>query len=236
MSGLIDSAAAILLSSERRLEASAQNVANATTSGFKRQVGFSQALDNAESQTGMPIETQFVTNYVQGKLNSTGNPLDLAIHGSALLMLRDGDDYVYSRGGSFIKGENDTLTDALGRVLQQAGGGDLAVKAGAFEVLEDGTLLEDGLPTARIGLLEALDATALKALGGASFAAEPSAMSDATDSIVRQGFLEASNVTLSDEMIAMMATVRQAEGGARVVQFYDQMVGQAITTFTRSGR
>jgi flagellar basal-body rod protein FlgF len=236
MSGLIDSASAILLSSEKRLEASAQNVANATTSGFKRQVGFSQALDNAESQIGMPIETQFVTDYVQGKLNSTGNPLDLAIHGPGLLMLRDGESHVYSRGGTFAKGENDTLIDALGRVLQQAGGGDLAVKGDAFEVLEDGTLLKDGLPTARMALLEASDPAALKALGGSSFAADPAAMTDAGNSIVRQGFLEASNVVLSDEMVAMMATVRQAEGGARLVQFYDQMIGQAITTFTRSGR
>lgn len=236
MSGLIDSASAILLSSERRLEASAQNVANATTSGFKRQVGFSEALGQAEGQIGARIETQFVTDYVQGKLNPTENPLDLAINGPALLMLRDGDNHVYSRGGTFVRSENDTLVDANGRVLQQAGGGDLSVKADTFEVLEDGTLLEDGLPTGRIGLFEALDRLSLKALGGSSFAADPAAMGEAEDSIVRQGFLEGSNVTLSDEMVAMMASVRQAEGGARLVQFYDQMIGQAITTFTRSGR
>jgi flagellar basal body rod protein FlgG len=218
------------------MEASARNVANATTSGFKRQVGFSQALDNADGQIGMPIETHFVSSYEQGKLNPTENPLDLAIQGAALFMLRDGDSYVYSRGGTFQKGAGDTLVDALGRVMQQAGGGDLAVRSGVFEVLEDGTLLEDGLPTGRIGLFEAADPAALKALGGSSFTADPAAMGEATDSTVRQGFLEASNVTLSDEMVAMMAAVRQAEGGARLVQFYDQLIGQAITTFSRSAR
>lgn len=236
MSGLIDSASAILLSSERRIEASAKNVANATTSGFKRQVGFSRALDHAEDQGGTPVETLFVADYTQGRLNSTGNPLDLAIHGPALFMLRDGNAFVYSRGGTFSRGDGDTLIDALGRVLQQAGGGDLTVRADSVEVLEDGTLLENGLPTARIGLFETSHPGSLNALGGSSFTADTAMMADATDSIIRQGFLEASNVTLSDEMVAMMATVRQAEVGARVVQFYDQLIGQAITTFSRSGR
>jgi flagellar basal-body rod protein FlgG len=36
---------------------------------------------------------------------------------------------------------------------------------------------------------------------------------------------------LGDEMVTMMATVRQAEGGARLVQIYDDLIGRAISTF-----
>ena len=48
--------------------------------------------------------------------------------------------------------------------------------------------------------------------------------------------LESSNVVLSDEMVALMANTRQAEGGAQLVRLYDQLIGQAITTFARAGR
>lgn len=241
MPGLVDSAAAILASAERRLEAAAQNVANASTPGFKRQASFAEALGTAEGVTAegagarLPAQKTYV-DFTQGRLSETGSPLDLAVHGPGLLRLRDGGGFIYARGGSFALGADGVLADAAGRVLQQSGGGDLALTGPDFEILADGTVLEGGLPAARIGLYEAADPAALTALGGTGFTAPDSAMSEAEGSQIRQGFLEKSNVTMSDEMVAMMAALRQAEGGGRVVQYYDELIGQAITTFSRSGR
>ncbi|OJW68341.1 MAG: hypothetical protein BGO57_07270 [Sphingomonadales bacterium 63-6] len=225
-----------MASAERRLEASAQNVANASTSGFKRQVNFAEVLGAANNADGLlPTQKSYV-DFTQGRLAETGSPFDLAINGPGLLRLREGEAYVYARGGSFALNEDGLLADASGRVLQQAGGGDLALAGTSFGVLADGTVLEDGLPTARIGLYETSDPAALSALGGATFTAAEPAMAEAEASQIRQGFLEKSNVTMSDEMVAMMASLRQAESGGRVMQFYDELIGQAITTFSRSGR
>ncbi|HZF46847.1 MAG TPA: flagellar hook basal-body protein [Sphingomonadaceae bacterium] len=236
MPGLVDSAAAILASAERRLEASAHNVANASTTGFKRQVNFAEVLGSAgNADSLLPTQKSYV-DFTQGRLAETGNPFDLAISGPGLLRLREGEAFVYARGGSFALNADGLLADATGRVLQQAGGGDLALAGTSFGVLADGTVLEDGLPTARIGLYEASDPAALSALGGATFTAAEPDMAEAETSQIRQGFLEKSNVTMSDEMIAMMASLRQAESGGRVMQFYDELIGQAITTFSRSGR
>jgi flagellar basal-body rod protein FlgG len=97
-------------------------------------------------------------------------------------------------------------------------------------------VLEDGLPIARLGVFEAVEGATIEALGGALFRASDGAMREVETPLVRQGMLESANVDLSREMIDMMAAMRQAEIGARIVQAYDGLVGQSITTFGRTSR
>lgn len=234
MPGLIDSASMIISSAENRMEAIAQNIANSSTAGFKRQASFSEALNRAEVTDGSDIASNYYHDFSQGRLSETRNPWDLAIHGPALFMLRDDENILYSRGGHFSVGMDGIVQDNEGRILQQAGGSDFSVKGASVEILDDGTVLEDGRPTAQLALYEPVDAGALTALGGSVFKAPSTAMAEASNSQIRQGFAESSNVVASDEMIAMMSTIRQAESGARVAQFYDQLIGQAITTFRNS--
>lgn len=239
MAGLMDSATAILSSVERRLEVTAQNVANAATTGYKRQISFTDALGRADGPDapGASVgQTRHVADFGQGRLVESGSRLDLAIFGPGLFRLRDGDGFAYTRGGSFSLGEGGLLIDPAGRALQMENGGDVEIRDPGFAVLADGTLLEHGIPTGRIGLFEASEAAALSAIGGSLFAADPARMETAEASEIRQGFVEKSNVVMSDEMIAMTASLRQAEGGGRLIQFYDQLIGQAITTFSRNGK
>ena len=236
MSDLLDAATAVLLSAEQRAKAAAQNIANTNTAGFKRQMSFTELLHSVESGEPTRISMQFVNDFSQGQLVQSGDVLDLAIVGPALLRLRAGDEFIYARGGSFRRSAEGILVDGSGHVLQAEGSGDIALTGDLLEILDDGTILEDGIPTARIGLFETSAPDGLKALGGTAYAAEDGVMAPATNSSVRSGFLEKSNVVSSDEMIAMMGSVRQAEGGARIVQTYDQLIGQAISTFTRSQR
>lgn len=236
MPSLLDSASAILSSAERRLETSAQNVANAATTGFKRQVSFTEALTDAATDSAERRAPDMLVDFTQGRLIETASPYDFAVFGPGLFQLRDGERLILSRGGSFVRGEDGVLADSLGRILQQAGGGDLKLRSEAVAILDDGTVLEDNRPTARLALYEAADASTFTALGGSAFAADPVALAESEGSQVRQGFLENSNVVTSDEMIAAMASIRRAEGGGRLVQVYDQLIGQAITTFSRSGK
>ena len=59
-------------------------------------------------------------------------------------------------------------------------------------------------------------------------------MTENTAPIVRQGMIEGSNVDLPVEMLSTMAALRQAEIGARVVQTYDSLIGQTISTLGRT--
>lgn len=234
MSGLIESASGILAASEQRVEAAAQNVSNASTPGYKRQITFAETLmrtapaqGSAASLRDAPVQLHITQDHAQGKLRETGNPLDLAIFGPGYVQLRDGDRITYSRGGAFAIGPDGTLVDDSGRVLQQAGGGDLTLGGTNPQIMGDGSVIENGLPVAAIALFETDNPRA---------PFTHSAMHEATASTIRQGQLESANVVMSDEMVAMMSATRQAESGARLVQFYDQLIGQAITTFSRSGK
>ena len=235
MPGIIDSAASILFSSEKRVEAAGNNIANAQTPAYKRQVSFSALLESDSPLLSLPDSLQSV-DLSQGKLIPSGSPFDLAISGPGFLRLRDGDEIVYSRGGSFSIGAGGALVDPGGRALQSVSGGDVTVESPDLEILGDGTVLERGLPVAAIGLFEAEPIEAMDAAGGSFFRIQEGAVREAGMSTLRQGFLEQANVTTSDEMISMMAALRQAESGSRLVRTYDQLIGQAITTFSRSGK
>lgn len=234
MTGIIDSALGILRASDTRLTTAANNVSNLATPGFKRQVSFSQAVDDATSAA--QTTSQFVerrTDFSQGRMIETGNPLDLAIAGEGFFQLRDGERIVHSRHGQFRRADDGTVVTEQGYVLQQQGGGDLVIESGAVEIQRDGTVLGGGVPVGRIALSAAPPGTTAPA-GGSIFAGEFGEDVETPD--IRQGSLEASNVALSDEMTAMMAALRQAETGARLITTYDELLGRAISAFGQSGR
>lgn len=178
----------------------------------------------------------FGSDVSQGTLKNTGNSLDIAISGDGYFLIRRGDQYFLTRSGRFSRGPEGVLRNAEGLVLQFAGGVDAAVESDAVEILSDGTLLDQGAAVGRIGVYAAPGGASGRAGGGLlPLAGEPAEIDEGAFEI-RQGMLESSNVVLSDEMVALMANTRQAEGAAQLVRTYDQLIGQAITTFARAGR
>ena len=232
MSGLVESAAAILGASERRLETISNNVSNISTPGFKRQIDFNEVLSVQHDNTIR--STRF--DPAQGKLSKSDNSLDLAISGVAFFQLRSGKEFFYSRQGQFRLADDGTVVTPQGYVVQQSGGGDLILENPNIDVLEDGTVLDHGQPVARIGLFAIADHDSLRSVGGSLFTAEQGHMQEASGSQLRQGMIEMSNVSLGDEMVGMMEALRQAESGARLTQVYDDLIGRAITTLGQGGR
>jgi flagellar basal-body rod protein FlgG len=169
-------------------------------------------------------------------MSATRNPLDLAISGAGFFQLRAGNDIVYSRQGQFRLSDDGSVVTPQGHVLQQAGGGDLLLERAGVTILEDGQVLDGERPVGRIALFApASPDVAVQSLGGSLFGFAGEAV-EADASGLRQGMVEASNVSMGDEMVSMMAAVRQAEGGARLVQLYDDLMGRAITAFGQSSQ
>ena len=236
MQGLIESATAILVSSERRLETIAANVSNVTTPGYKRQISFQEALGRG-GVIDAPAGHRVRADFRQGQLQATGAPMDLGISGAGFFQLRSAEGFVYTRNGQFRVAEDGSVVSAAGHVLQQEDGGDVIVAPGStIEVLEDGTVVDQGRPVARIGVFAPDEDVPMEALGGSLFSAGGHNLQPAEGTVVRQAMVEASNVSVGDEMVAMMAAARQAEGGARLVQVYDELLGRAITAFGQGGR
>lgn len=168
-------------------------------------------------------------DFTQGKLISSGNPLDLAIDGAGFFPVRAGDQLLYTRQGQFRLAEDGSVVSPQGYVLQQAGGGDLVLDNAAVTILEDGTVLDQDRPVGKIGLVTPAQGVALQAVGESHFSAR-GAIDEVAEPGIRQAMVESSNVAMGDEMVAMMAAIRQAESGSRLVQVYDELMGRALTT------
>lgn len=232
MSGLIESATAILSASERRLEIVANNVANITTPGFKRQLSFMAAMSSPVSAGPGAMAPQVRADLGQGGMSETGNALDLAIGGPGFFQLRADGAFVYSRQGQFHLAEDGLVISPQGHVLQLAGGGDLVLEsAEAVRILADGTVLDGERPLGRIALFAPAPGVAAEPLAGSLFALPADGVEEVEAPQLRQRMIETSNVVLGDEMVTIMAMLRQAETGARIVQLYDELIGRAITVF-----
>lgn len=231
MSGLIDSAAALMHISSGNLDRAAINIANASSPGFKRQ------LQKADTSDGFTAAlTRVRVDLAAGKLVETGRALDLAINGPGYFQLRSGNRLVYSRQGNFSLDADGKVVTPQGYVLQQAGGGDLVLDTAAVMIAADGTILSEQRPAGRVAVFVVDAAGDARPIDGSLFSiADGEATGLATPSL-RQGAIESSNVSLGDEMTSMMSALRDAETGARLVQVYDDLVGKAISTFGQVGR
>ncbi|MBX9814426.1 MAG: flagellar hook basal-body protein [Sphingomonas sp.] len=221
--------------SQRRIDIVAHNVANVTTPGYKRGVTSVRFADIAHASLDIPSMPQPITTNDQGKMLSTGNKLDLAISGLGYFVLRRGDVTAYSRSGQFRLDGDGRVVDGQGFALQQAGGGDLTLDTSNVVIEADGTVLDKDRPIARIALLAPSDEASPQRLGDSYVTAPDAAMTEA-DGRIHQGMLEGSNVVLTDEMVTMMAALRQAESGARLIQTYDELLGQAVDILGRGGK
>lgn len=229
MADLIESARAILSVSERRMEATANNVANLTTPGYKSQKLYSDVMSEAASHASNTSDLSRV-DLTQGKMSRTGNPLDVAIGSAGFFRLAAADgSAVYTRQGQFKRDADGRLVNSQGLAVQSADGGDIQLTSAKVEILADGTIVADGAAVAKLGLFQSATGTQPRPIGGSLFALAD--VEDVTKPQLHQGMVETSNVALADEMVAMMEAMRNAEGGARLVQVYDDLMGKAINAF-----
>lgn len=232
--GLLEIGAVMLSRSQRRLEATMANIANMTTPGFKRQ---RIAETFVVALAGLTAVSSTKADFSQGMLKSAAGPLNLGISGQGFFKVRNSEGEVFfSRGGQFSRSSNGRVVDAHGMTLQTIEGRDLVLGSVDIEIVENGTVLEHGRPVARIGLFAPASTSQMRTYAGSLFQKDEADMFEVNSPLIRQGTLEGSNVDVSFEMTEVMSAMRQAETGSRVVQTFDTLIGQAISTFGRSGR
>ncbi len=230
--GPLEIAASILSRAQQRVENAAQNMANMTTPGFKSHRQFLDMIDAASPavQTDSLSNSVNTIDFGDGKLQSTGNPYDIALSGSGFFTVRSGDSVRYTRDGQFHRDADGRLITSDGLALQ-SDAGDVTVTGSDIKILRDGTVLDGNEPVARLVIADFSDKQQLVPSGAGLFEAPASAAREVASPVVRQGMLESSNVSTADEMITIMAAVRSAESGQRVVQVYDDLMGRALTAF-----
>lgn len=219
MGGIVDAAAIILSQATQRVEIVSHNLANTSTIGYKRRVGFAESA-------GVKLSER--PDFSVGQLQTTGAPEHLAIAGQGFFAVRAGEEVLYTRQGRFVRDGEGRLTTPDGGVLLAEGGRELIVEPG-FEVAPNGVVLVRGEPGQKIALVGFEDLSVLSPAADGFRAPEGAAR--AIDATVRQGALEAANVATGQEMIVMIEALRRAEAGQRLVNVYDDLLGRATTTF-----
>ena len=227
MSGVAELVSVMMNSAERRMAVTAANLSNVSTPSFQARRVFSQIVDLRE---GVPVDTvSFARSGSARGLKATGNALDVAVNGNAVLMLRGESGYFPVNSVQLQRDRDGRLVDGMGRALQSIGGGDIVMGRGTPAILADGTIILDGQAVARIGLFRAGIAEA----GDRGLPGLPDATENGS---VAQGYVAPSNVDPAEEMVELTKASRFAETGARIFQIYDDLVGRATSKLGELGR
>lgn len=216
----------------------ANNIANANTTGFRREgVIFAEhlsALDRSGDTLSMAHARGRMLDLNQGVLTQTNGNYDLAIEGEGFFLVETPDGNRLTRTGAFLPSAEGELMTADGFRLLDEGMAPIIVPAGASEVAvgADGTLSANGVAFGKIGVFAAPQDAQLTRQGGTTFTTD-AAPEPVDDVRIRQGFLEESNVDSVFEITRMIEVQRAYELGQSFLDREDQRIRSAIAGMTR---
>lgn len=228
--GLNTSATAMRLGLARQ-EVNANNLANADTTGFKRDRFFVNELVRAQNGTQVPRQELKAASSVDaspGAFDPTAAPLDVALQGSGYFVVNDGERELYTRNGHFDRTAEGLLVDTLGRKVQGEGG-DITVPNGLVTISAAGEISVDGTLLDRLRVVQFENSSTLIKANGSAFTTPPgSAALPAENATLRQGFLEKSNVDVVHEMVEMISTARNYEVNSKLVLAQDESLRHVV--------
>ncbi|HBS30955.1 MAG TPA: flagellar basal-body rod protein FlgF [Parvularcula sp.] len=214
---------------QQELASLANNIANASTAGYRGDGQIFSEYVNALPGEPSISQTRIggrLINDAQGEFIQTGAALDLAIEGEGYFVVATPQGERLTRAGAFQRNEQGLLATSEGHLVQGAGGGSITVTAGELVVSADGVISADGAVIGQVRVATA-DPTRLVREGTTLFRAE-GALADVTP-IVRQGFLEASNVTPVLELSRLIEVQRAFELGQQMMTDEEARIQRAIS-------
>ncbi|MBK7743983.1 MAG: flagellar basal-body rod protein FlgG [Betaproteobacteria bacterium] len=239
---------------QTQLDVISNNLANVSTSGFKRSRAVFEDLlyqtmrqpgAQSSQQTQLPTGLQLGTGvrpvaterlFTQGNLQQTGNSLDVAINGQGFFQVSLPDGTVaYTRDGSFHLDAQGQLVTSSGYSLSPA----ITIPANAQTITigRDGivSVTQAGQPApTQVGSLQLasfVNPAGLQGRGENLFLETASSGTASTSTpgsngagVVQQNYIETSNVNVVEELVAMIQTQRAYELNSKAVQTSDQML------------
>lgn len=215
----------------KNLEVVSNNLANLNSVGYKKQIPFSEVLD----QEGKAV-VKDITDYSEGEKYSTSNPFDVAITGDGYFMSKDNNgELQISRSGRFTLANDGFLVNQEGnRVLGKHG----EINLSAYQLNNDQLVSIDKTGEIKIGdavidkllVVKPGDAEKLQRLSTSSFDVKESGYVTANenDYKISQGYLEESNVNAILEMESMIKINHEYESAHKVMLSLDDSLGKAV--------
>lgn len=216
---------------ERRQEVSANNLANASTDGFKAERVFARAME------GELPAADAVTDLRAGTLRPTGNPLDFALRGDGFLIVQTPQGERLTRGGAFRIDADRRLVDANGNpLLGDRGPITLPENVAEVQVAADGSVRAvvggerqvDQSPIDRLRVMMPVDKATLRHEEGSRWRVDGAVVAvKPQDARVEQGALEDSNVSSIGAIVDMIAIQRAYAAAQKAITTLDAVRGTA---------
>jgi flagellar basal-body rod protein FlgF len=237
----MESTGLILLSREtalqRQVDVLANNVANATTTGFKAQQVLLQTekvKPQFNDELNFVLDRATLRDTATGSLVQTGNELDFAIQGSGYFGVKTPQGIQYTRAGSFTLNNNGDLVTQEGYAVLSNDGQPLNVPVDAIQLSIDssGRLLTDKGEVGQLQLKAFKREQELKETERGLYQAQEAGERPTSTRIV-QGAIEQSNVQPVVEMTRVTAAVRAYQQTMTLIQNEHDRLKNAIRTLGR---
>ena len=245
-----------------QLETTSNNLANLMTAGFKKQdtayrevhnevrnIGSSaQALGVRtptrflpEDRINVAVDDRF-TSWTQGNLDETGNVLDVAIEGQGFFKVKDAEgNEFFTRHGRFQLSSDGTIVNQSGLTVMDNRGKEIRVPTGQgqLNISYDGRVSAGTLQLGQLAFVDIGDGSnkvlndSLTHMGEGLFRANPDVEENKAKGIVRQGFMEGSNVNAVHEMMSLLSTSRLFEFNQQSIKAMGEMDSQAARDVAR---
>jgi flagellar basal-body rod protein FlgG len=235
-------AASGMLADQIRQDVLANNLANATTAGYKGDRAVASAfsslllenIDNGRTVgplgMGVRIDDIKVDGHQAG-LRATQNPLDLAMAGPGFFAVQAPGGMRYTRDGAFALDADRRLVNAMGMPVLGDDGRPITLPPGERVTIDKlGRVSVDERIVATLRI-DVLNPDSLRKQGDNLYTGAIDTA--AAKGQVAQGFLEASNVNSVREMVGLITTMRSYEASTKAVRALDETVGKAVNEVGR---
>jgi flagellar basal-body rod protein FlgF len=230
MSNGIYAATAGAVAQSNALDTTANNIANATTAGFRGdRVTFREAYTNARSADLSEVTVASTRIDSQaGALTQSGNPLDMALDGDGYFAINTPNGTRYTRAGNFQIDDGRNIVTTEGFAVRGDGGAAITIPEGARDIGVglDGTVSADGQDIGKLELARFAPAQ-VKREGNTLFAAAGRPIGEDEPPRVRSGMLEASNVNVVRGVVDLVKVSRTYEALMRMIQNYHDVESRA---------
>lgn len=246
-------AAAGVLTQQKSFNVTSNNIANATTAGFKGQTtvesSFGEHLVNRLSEQEnvsknnigpgafMTVNSSEYTDFTQGPLEDTGRAVDLAINGEGFFVVEtETFGEVLTRNGQFALNEDkELILPGVGRVLNE-GGSPITLESSDFTVSKTGAISVGGeeVDTLYIARKEG-EGVSLKSVGNGVYQCESYGQVEPENYTIMQGMVEKSNINMAQEMSKIIVGQNHYQSCTQIIKMYDKINEITVNQIGRIG-